>query len=1036
MLHAQLIFSFLVAISLLFIIGMEGLITPKTQSLVNVQFYQQCRKIGITSIEDDNNLDRIKPIFVTILSEILQPLKGENEEFDSMIKNVIDDICFTSDKKDLVDDVNAKRIDGIEPLLSMIDTCFQLFKNNVLLDSFTENELRGISRYLSTFKLYYDDINERKNDLSNDNYAHYEISEAETNRKELKDKYDYDIIEEEIEIIGCMVDEGDKMDVDDEKEEEEAQGEKIQIVENLSNPNIKEKVNNLIALDQKNLEKLFQCASDKKMKYDFGLLLTSGKFRFKDFEDISKAIGQKFDVEQIFEWSKNEWDKLGTGIDYDACSCGFTSYVLDRKNQTDCTNPDCKVEERKRVKMRYESIRSLLAHLFINKKTRKIMYETRAKYADDSDSVISGNGFARFKEKEKQPNTFCFNLGMTIDGISEHEEVKLNVVAMNVLDLPPKLRDSDEYQFIPTYFENKLDKPGKVKEILKVLMADLSDLWNEGFKVTVDGVEYTIFANLVIFTGDNMMLSNVLELPSVREPFPCVCCKIKRVNTKAIGNPISFKDGKEYSLNTSKELCELAESGKFINNGVDWGLKADFAFRRIDNFDFMNVITPNLKYIALSDIFIQRIIRGPWYDPKFEEFDEESFVSLNDNITSIIEYLIEEQSFKDYDDILRLFESKSYFYPIKMDDIKTLLHLFPLLVKDNLGKKDSMQSKILELLVELSQHLAVFMSSGVPRDDIPLLKKNYIKLMSVIDELSEKYEFLRKLTSVSNHYIIHMFDKWDDIGSFKDTLDFKLEKICKDVKELTDSSDLMMNILNLRVPVKLYSNLREINKSFEDNKKGAKNNALLSNYKFSMGEKVRKANMHKYDKLINAAASIFNVKKNRELVKVYEHDNIMINSNELVIDSCKQFARYRKPGELEWKYINVEKILMFKCNKSTLRKSKSGNENLIDSDDEYDDEYDMANIDGRYEGIDGFTGDNLLIIKYNKMKVKENWVPCVSEEMEKCINFELSDISQGSGYMLLDDRLDIIPVCGLMEHGKMILDCQPDYNNLFRRRKL
>ena len=36
------------------------------------------------------------------------------------------------------------------------------------------------------------------------------------------------------------------MDVDDEKEEEEAQGEKIQIVENISNPNIKEKVNNLI----------------------------------------------------------------------------------------------------------------------------------------------------------------------------------------------------------------------------------------------------------------------------------------------------------------------------------------------------------------------------------------------------------------------------------------------------------------------------------------------------------------------------------------------------------------------------------------------------------------------------------------------------------------------------------------------------------------------------------------------------------------------------------------------------------------------
>ena len=55
---------------------------------------------------------------------------------------------------------------------------------------------------------------------------------------------------------------------------------------------------------------------------------------------------------------------------------------------------------------------------------------------------------------------------------------------------------------------------------------------------------------------------------------------------------------------------------------------------------------------------------------------------------------------------------------------------------------DNIHSEILGLLVEINQHLLCFMAQGVPREDVPLLKENYIKLMQRVEELSKEHKFL------------------------------------------------------------------------------------------------------------------------------------------------------------------------------------------------------------------------------------------------------------------------------------------------------
>lgn len=89
------------------------------------------------------------------------------------------------------------------------------------------------------------------------------------------------------------------------------------------------------------------------------------------------------------------------------------------------------------------------------------------------------------------------------------------------------------------------------------------DLWNEGFKVYLNNVSYTIYANIVTFTGDIPSLAGGLELQWQRALFPCSFCKIKKVSTKAGESPLSFKNLNDNPMITSEELRGIAARRDF-----------------------------------------------------------------------------------------------------------------------------------------------------------------------------------------------------------------------------------------------------------------------------------------------------------------------------------------------------------------------------------------------------------------------------------------------------------------------------------------
>lgn len=72
---------------------MEELITEKIPALVNLQFYQLCK---LNQVDEANDfISEIIPLFITIISDLLQPLKeeGKEAEFDATVKRFID-LCF------------------------------------------------------------------------------------------------------------------------------------------------------------------------------------------------------------------------------------------------------------------------------------------------------------------------------------------------------------------------------------------------------------------------------------------------------------------------------------------------------------------------------------------------------------------------------------------------------------------------------------------------------------------------------------------------------------------------------------------------------------------------------------------------------------------------------------------------------------------------------------------------------------------------------------------------------------------------------
>lgn len=236
----------------------------------------------------------------------------------------------------------------------------------------------------------------------------------------------------------------------------------------------------------------------------------------------------------------------------------------------------------------------------------------RAKHLNNNetlDSVLNGNLYRRSIEKEKEPNTFCFNLRLSMDDCNFHSKTMMNteVVAISILDLLPEHGKEKEFTFVPTFFQNRASAPGSNRELLKILMTDLMDLWNEGFTVTLNEVKHTIYVNIVTFTGDIPSIAASLELQSQKATFPCSFCKIQKISHKTGEAPLSFNNLEDNPMVTSDELRDLALRAEFSTQRNIWKLKGDNMFTVFTGFDFMRSVSPDLMHVVLENIFSKRI---------------------------------------------------------------------------------------------------------------------------------------------------------------------------------------------------------------------------------------------------------------------------------------------------------------------------------------------------------------------------------------------------------------------------------------------
>ena len=1041
---------------------MEDLITDKTPELVNLKFYELCKIKNVKNGE--NFISEIQPLFITILSDLLQPLKEDNEDrYNSFLHRLVeyyfsgynpnhsyemDQTKFISYFKTIIRGPNAsekriikehfghyktnrnylqqtftyfqnkynyssgkdaltfpnqldfpsfgrlpmsekrnmtlsnvpklsleqkkRKIDAMAAILKLsliVHKCTQLYQTNSLLSTFTDNELKSIENNLLLKGISADEVvSELKK--RQDEEIEEELLEERTNEQKrmfLRDIHGHDVVEEELDLF----------------EEMAIEEENIPVVNPSTNSDgsIVGEANKLFQLNQQGLQDLFHKSPEEIVQYAMAPLLGTGRLAISVFKEQSELLFDKLSAKSVFNWIRRKWDLLGTGITYLACPCGYTTYILEKSDLTVCSNPKCDANDR-RIKMRYESIRVFLAFLFLEEKIKKAMDMNRAKHAMNTetlDSVLNGDLYRRSAEKEKEPNTFCFNLGLSMDGCNVHSKTMLNteVSAIVVLDLPPELRTQKESVFIPTFYKNVANAPGSNREFMKVLMTDLMDLWNEGFKVKLDGVTYTIYANIVTFTGDIPSIAGSLELQFQKALYACSFCKIKKVSTKSGEAPLSFKNLDDNPMITSEELRGLAARREFPTQGSIWKMKGDNMFTVFIGFDFMRSVAPDLMHVALENIHPKRICAA-LLEKGFKILDKKLFGELVFGINSIKNYLSSKGMFEEPGNLKKFFTPEAAGSRLKAVDSKLFCHAFPLMVKCNLGL-NNIHSEILGYLTEINHHLICFMAEGVPREDIPLLKNNYIQLMKKLEDLSKKYSFLNVVSCVPTHYVIHMFEKWCDVGSYVDTWCFPTERACKDTKNLAHPGRHTMTTLGIRLPILLYSKMRAIRNMKFDN---------MSCYKLKVGDYL--TNVDKLGTLLNQASRKFGI-SDRKLISVYELDYVTIRSLKLKLDDCQCFAKI-KNGK-EWSFIKVMRILRF-------------------------------NYDGK----------DLLAIKYADMEIITPWIPCITPSLEKCLHPEIKNVSKSTRWMWLDNDVNITPISGLPEHDKMVLDVRPHYGMMFRRK--
>lgn len=161
------------------------------------------------------------------------------------------------------------------------------------------------------------------------------------------------------------------------------------------------------------------------------------------------------------------------------------------------------------------------------------------------------------------------------------------------------------------------------------------------------------------------------------------------------------------------------------------------------------------------------------------------------------------------------FSNSSGTKRLKAVDTIVFMFLFPFIFNEAYEdvNYNSPMNIILRLMTEFNFYLTLFFCKDVPVEDIEKQKVNLIHLMKQIESISDTYTFLKECFSLPTHMMIHLFEKWKDMGSFVDNWCFKMERTCKKVKSCVIPGQHTLRTLCIRIPLIILSNFYIINKT-------------------------------------------------------------------------------------------------------------------------------------------------------------------------------------------------------------------------------
>lgn len=737
------------------------------------------------------------------------------------------------------------------------------------------------------------------------------------------------------------------------------------------------------------------------------LLKKGSTYGFIDKRDL--------EVRRLHDRVSQVWQKLSTGVDVPYCPCHSHTYYFETA-ETACQNPKCNLSRDSALSFRYEGLQSMMIAMHGNDFIRNKMLVNKSKALSNSSVLSSISNGRLYREsvlaENSQENTFIFNIGLSSDDcnlfIKTYKGVKVFLITF--FDLPESLRYNKTFNHIPLALTTKREANGSTGAMAKILMKEIDYLTNVGIKMLSNNVEITLKTNLISITGDIVALNKVTETLNSVSHNPCLYCKIPRTKNKILLNApytkeVNHSDNASTEAENSNTIAEvnrylekirietefyrlLVSSGQFIDSS-GWKIKAIPLVAHHSTLDIFRVLCPDFMHTGYENVFAKRIC-GVFCDRKMKDLDLILHKKVLERKTETNDYIAKSHLFEEVKEINKFLTPSMATTRIKAVDMKSLSHLFsfyfvPLMPYLLMENNSNTYIEIVKYLLEFNCYVIAFASRTVPlqvlrtSNGLNPLKNSFIALILKLEEELSQPEraWLDIVFSLPTHQVLHMFDKWEDFGSFKDNWCFGMERACNKVRNLVKAGANAYKSLNGRLSIQVLENCMAINE-FEDND--------LSCYKWGRSRKINPIGE------LERKVTEFYTKIGTSSGELITRDLSFLRSRSTRIDTLGTYRYAKIFADQSWTYLKVLRLVVFEDNE------KKG-----------------------------------LLMKYNTVKINTTWVPTVQGIFDFGFYTRIISEDETEKWIWLDDSVEIYGFCVLEEFENVVVDQNPDFGIIFRK---